>query len=776
MHSTGKRVDMLPRWLGGSVVAITCAVLASWAHDGGILLVVIPGRAAMQPATACCLGFLGLALASAPGLARGLQPIRTIMAGLAAAWATLTLVQYATGADLGIDHRLFPRAVNSQPSTYPYPGRMSVVTALEVLLSSVALPLTWQPPVRRRVRLAGARLATIVLLIAAVAVLGHIFAVLKLNSFGSYGSVAIHTALALMAIAIGALALARDVGWVRRLTGNGAGATAARILLPVVVIGPAALGWILVQGSRAGLYDTEFRVALFALGNTLLLGALVLWAARRIDRVDMQRRIGETMFRRALEDAPFPAMVHAEDGHVVMLNNEWLTNTGYQREQITTVTDWIDRAYVEPTAVAVRAKFQRLYSLDKQIDEGEEVLRAADGTPRLWAFRASPLGRDSSGRRLVLSMAVDLTVTKEADERQRLLMREVDHRAKNALAVVQAILRLTKADNPADFAAAVEGRVDAMAHAHTLLADNKWAGVEMAALVRAELALDKAGAERIAFHGPAVTVRAEATQALALVLHELAANAARHGALSTPQGRVDVAWSVTNGGKDRGREGRQLQVLWREQGGAAVDGPPACRGFGMILIRQTICHQLAGRVQMGWEREGLLCTLMLPETCFVMNEVMMQATPPETSHMSSSPTHPVRRPRILLVEDEPLVAMVAEMTLIDAGYDVLGPVGRVQDALDLLQFEQPDAAVLDVNLFGQPVYPVAERLVDMSVPFVFCTGYTQLEVRSERLRHVLVLHKPLSGSHLVQSVADLVASGRSSVDSGSDRAGSERII
>ena len=111
-----------------------------------------------------------------------------------------------------------------------------------------------------------------------------------------------------------------------------------------------------VQGSRAGLYDTDFRFALLALSNILLLGVLVLWTARRIDVLDVRRRIGETMFRRALEDAPFPAMVHAEDGLVVVLNNEWLTNTGYQREQITTIADWIDRAYDELAAVAVRAK------------------------------------------------------------------------------------------------------------------------------------------------------------------------------------------------------------------------------------------------------------------------------------------------------------------------------------------------------------------------------------------------------------------------------------
>jgi len=200
----------------------------------------------------------------------------------------------------------------------------------------------------------------------------------------------------------------------------------------------------------------------------------------------------------------------------------------------------------------------------------------------------------------------DHTDRRLAEERQRLLMREVDHRAKNALAVVQALVRLTTADTMSSFVAAVEGRVAALARAHALLANNQWSGAELADIVRDELE-PYAGTGRIGIDGPPVTVAADSVQALGMILHELAVNAAKHGALSLPGGRVAVSWQRSGDGT--------LEIVWRERGGPPLAGRPERRGFGSELIAETALVQLGGEAAFHWEPEGLCCRLSVaPET------------------------------------------------------------------------------------------------------------------------------------------------------------------
>ena len=120
---------------------------------------------------------------------------------------------------------------------------------------------------------------------------------------------------------------------------------------------------------------------------------------------------------------------------------------------------------------ASRTDIERLFQLDKPIDEGEFVIRTAEGKKRIWAFRSAPVGEERYGRRLVMSMAADITERRDGEERIKLLMREVDHRAKNALMVVQSIVHLSRSEDPEKFSEAVDGRIQAMARAHSLLAD-----------------------------------------------------------------------------------------------------------------------------------------------------------------------------------------------------------------------------------------------------------------------------------------------------------------
>ena len=207
----------------------------------------------------------------------------------------------------------------------------------------------------------------------------------------------------------------------------------------------------------------------------------------------------------------------------------------------------------------------------------------------------------------ILGVHMDFTARKEAEERQSLLMREVDHRAKNALAVVQAVLRLTKADSAQEFGRAIEGRVAALARAQTLLTDSRWTGADLNAMLHGELDpfLGNAGSTRVTFDGPALTVSPMAAQPLSMTLHELATNAAKYGSLSVPGGALDLRWSIDQA-NDR------LRLRWAETGGPQIAAPPTGRGFGSRVIRTTIHDQLGGEVAFEWQPAGLVCLMDLP--------------------------------------------------------------------------------------------------------------------------------------------------------------------
>ncbi len=208
---------------------------------------------------------------------------------------------------------------------------------------------------------------------------------------------------------------------------------------------------------------------------------------------------------------------------------------------------------------------------------------------------------------------VDAEATREEREarerseaaRQKVLVAELSHRVKNALAVVQAALRLTSRSDPASYAAAVEGRVAALARASALLAETGWEGAELTELLRAELApfRDAGGAgPRVILSGPPVWLASVAVQPLAIVLHELATNAVKHGALSVAEGRLDVSWRREPDGA--------LTIDWRERGApVAVSGRV---GFGTRVLETTMRSQLQGSLERDWRPDGLAARLRVP--------------------------------------------------------------------------------------------------------------------------------------------------------------------
>src|SRR2546428_6577955 len=203
----------------------------------------------------------------------------------------------------------------------------------------------------------------------------------------------------------------------------------------------------------------------------------------------------------------------------------------------------------------------------------------------------------------ISGVTVDITDRKEAEERQALLSREVDHRAKNALALVQSIVRLTRAGSVSAYVSAVEGRITALSRAHTVLSQSPWQGADLAGLVEEELAPYRSG-EKIVASGPVVSLQPSSAQTLALALHELATNAATYSALSSMSGQVKVTWEIVPGG---------LVLHWDEFGGPPAE-KPAKTGFGTRIIVASIEGQLGGQAAFTWHPSGLRCVLTIPRT------------------------------------------------------------------------------------------------------------------------------------------------------------------
>jgi len=213
------------------------------------------------------------------------------------------------------------------------------------------------------------------------------------------------------------------------------------------------------------------------------------------------------------------------------------------------------------------------------------------------------------GGRFFTGILRDITERKRAEEHQAFLMAEIDHRAKNLLAAIQAMVMLTKstARSVGEYADTLVGRLHAMARAHDLLARDKWTGARLHELIRGEFAAYVgADGHALRLDGEDALLAPRAAQTLSLVLHELTTNAAKYGALSAPDGRVEIETSI-----ERTPAGRDLRLSWREAGGPAVARPER-HGFGSVLIERGIAHDLDGSSSLAFERSGVRCQIRLP--------------------------------------------------------------------------------------------------------------------------------------------------------------------
>jgi len=363
---------------------------------------------------------------------------------------------------------------------------------------------------------------------------------------------------------------------------------------------------------------------------------------------------------------------------------------------------------------------------------------------------AGVISRDASGAAVnVTGIVQDVTARRLEDEQRQELMAELDHRVKNVLATVQA-LAIQTAKRTTSLQAFLQnfgGRLKAMASANELLTAARWRGAAVEHLIAAELKALAPG--QVRSEGPELFLTPRAANALSLALHELAANAVKFGALSLESGQVHVRWSHAPGGG--------FELVWTESGGPRVTAP-ARRGFGSTLLEQVTGRELNGEAEVEYQPAGVRARLRAgPQAVAPRPETVPEAPTPrvtETVVTSSGPAN-LKGSRVLIVEDAVLLALELETGLSEAGAEVVGPAYELEEAMALL--DRPiDAAVLDANLNGRSVTPVAEVLSQRNIPFVFATGYGEAGGAPGGFA-APVIRKPYDVTQVAAAVAELLA-------------------
>ena len=443
------------------------------------------------------------------------------------------------------------------------------------------------------------------------------------------------------------------------------------------------------------------------------------------------------------------------DGRIITWNAAAERLFGYEAHEIVgeSITRIIPPELLQEE-VAILAKLQR----GERIDHFDTVRMAKDGRRIHISLTVSPL-RNRAGTIVGASkVARDVTERKQHEELQRLLFDELNHRVKNTLAIVQAIAQqsVRRATDMGDFVQGFSGRIQALARAHDLLVDRKMTGADLSDLVRDQVMLGAADDARIFCSGPVLTLDPQASVQLALVLHELATNARKHGALAVDTGRLSVEWRIEQ------REARELLLEWKETGVGAVSAPLR-HGFGTLLIERSL-EAAGGEAAIRYGGDGITCSLRLPladegnlarpvggvnkRVGDLLGQPKQQAD--EFAQLAGL--------KVLVVEDEPLIAMAIEEDLLSVGCTVVGPVGTPSHAQRLIENSDFDAALVDTNLGGRTVHELLTALASKGKPFALGSGYGR-EGLPDAFKDAPALVKPFSRDRLLAVIKSLRDAG-----------------
>lgn len=297
---------------------------------------------------------------------------------------------------------------------------------------------------------------------------------------------------------------------------------------------------------------------------------------------------------------PQLAWMTQPDGYVFWYNRPWYEYTGTTPDQVRG-DGW--KTVMHPDhRERVKANFN-VCLLSHEPWEDSFPLRSHDGEWRWFLSRAAPIHDNNGNIVRWLGTNTDITEQKEIEYQQKRLLHEVDHRAKNGLAVAQAVVKLSTADTINEYKNLVESRIAALSRAHMLLADSQWQGVDLRMIINGELSARTSDTGHVDINGENVRIDSSHGQSLALLFNELITNAEKYGALRNAKGKLSIQWQVI--------DGNQIEIEWIESGPEEIT-PSKKRGFGAIVTERIVRQQLSGKLESRWDPQGIAYQIRLP--------------------------------------------------------------------------------------------------------------------------------------------------------------------
>lgn len=356
---------------------------------------------------------------------------------------------------------------------------------------------------------------------------------------------------------------------------------------------------------------------------------------------------------------------------------------------------------------------------------------------------------------VVLRLADEASAERQqASARQELLIAELNHRVRNILGLIRGLIRQSQATGGdiGDFVKIVDGRIHALARAHNQITDDHWGPAPIQALIDAEAAAFVDEGERIVTQGEPVFLNPNAYSTLALVIHELVTNSNKYGALSSQGGQVTLGWRRNPAG--------DLLLEWSEAGGPPV-APPTRKGFGTTIIERSVPYDLGGGAQIDYDPEGVRALFRIParhisEVRTGSGNVPIRYPRPAVGHPQPAPEALLRGHDILIVEDSLIIALDAEDIAGRLGAETVTTAATVEGALDSIDTARPSVAMLDINLGDRTSYPIADRLAELDIPFLFATGYGEQASPPVEHRGRPIVQKPYTIENIARALAGLV--------------------